>query len=244
MTQPKASSFHKVVGSEIRRIRQYYEWRQEELAEKARQEWGLNWNRATVAAIESGKRELCPVEFLLLLPLLNLETYRQLFPANQAIAITPEVVLTSEVLKELFSPDVTPEQISDNRQFQESWAGVDEGLRIVKRLQLELKKFPKDSGFWRKLKQQAAGDAEQKAARKFGVRPMVIAVASYDRWNRSLSEERDVRALAWYNLYEDVKQPFQLEDLTDKWSRRLLQTFRGHVTRELLRELEPIVKRR
>ena len=176
MTQPKTSSFHKAVGAEIRRIREDYKWRQEELAEKARQEWGLSWNRATVAAIETGKRELSPVEFLLLRPLLKLEAYSQLFPENQAIAITPEVVLTSDVLRDLFSPDATPEQISDNRQFQESRAGVDEGLRTVKQLQVEAKKFPRTPGSWRKLKQQAAGDASRKP----------LESSEFNRWSSPL----------------------------------------------------------
>ena len=241
MTQPKTSSFHKAVGAEIQRIRENRGWRQEQLAEKARQEWGLRWNRATVAAIETGKRELSPVEFLLLLPLLKLESYSQLFPENQAIAVTPEVVLMSDVLRDLFPPYATEEQISDNRQFQESRTGVDEGLRTVKQLQLEAKKFPRNPGFWRKLKQQAAGDAEQKAARKLGVQPMVIAVASYHLWHGSLSEERDFRALESFNLWTEEELT---ADELDEWARRRLQTFRGHATRELLRELERVLKRR
>jgi transcriptional regulator with XRE-family HTH domain len=239
MTQPKASSFHKVVGAEIRRIRQDHKWRQEELAEKARKEWGLTWNRATVAAIETGKRELSPVEFLLLKPLLKLEAYGQLFPDNQAIAVTAEVVVTSEVLTALFSPDVDSQQILGNRQFQKSRTWIDEGRRAASQLQLEVKKLPKDPGFWRRIKQQAAGDAEQKAARKLGVRPMVIAIAAYNLWKRSLSEERDFRANELYKSEFDLSD----DDLAELSSSRQLQTVRGHVTRELLRELEPILKR-
>src|SRR5262249_9145143 len=96
--QPKVLSFQKVVVATIRRIRENHKGRQEELAKKARQEWGLSWNRATVAAIETGKRELSPVEFLLLRPLLKLKTYTELFSENQTIVITPDVLLTSDIL--------------------------------------------------------------------------------------------------------------------------------------------------
>ncbi len=246
MTQPKTLSFHKAVGSEIQRIRENHKWRQEELAEKARREWGLRWNRATVAAIETGKRELSPIEFFLLLPLLELESYSELFPKNQAIAITPEVVLMSDVLRHLLPEYVmSPKDILDSRQFQESGVGVGEGLRTIKQLGLEAKKFPTTPDFWRRLKQHAAGDAEQKAARYLRVQPMVISVVSYNLWNRSLSEERDSRALELLNLWSGEEREFTADEVEeDEWLRRRLQTFRGHATRELLRELERVLKRR
>jgi transcriptional regulator with XRE-family HTH domain len=242
-TQSNRLSFNAAVRVQIQKLREKHGWRQEKLAEKARQDWGLNWNRATVAAIEAGKRELSPVEFLLLRPLLELEGYEDLFQGDETIAITPEVRLTSELLYALFSPDATHEQILSTREFTESPAGIDEGMRIVGQLHLDSEKFPEDPVFWRKLKQDAAGDAEQNAARKFAVQPMVIAVAAHNLWNRSLSEERDVRALELFDHGENEEES-PLEELHDKWSRRRLQALRGHATRELLRELEPILKRR
>jgi len=225
--QPKVLSFQKAVGATIRRIREAYELRQEELAAMARSEWGLTWTRATVAAIETGKRELSPVEFLLLKPMLSVR-YEDLFPDKQPILITPEAIVRSDFLKALFSPEFDHERILVEPEFKRSRAWIDEGLGILSSLQLKMSKFPKDAFFWRKLKQHAAGDAEQKAARKLGVEPVVIAVAAYNLWDRSLSDERDHRA----------------KELTITSSAGRLQNIRGHVTRELLRELERVLKRR
>ena len=168
--------------------------------------------------------------------MLDLEGYEDLFHGNHTVTITPEVALTLDLLGALFYG--THEDILSRREFTESRAGIDQGLRIVSQLHLDSEKFPNDPVFWRKIKQDAARDAEQKAARKLGVQPMVIAVASYNRWNRSLSEERDFRA---QELFKDWGQSFSEDwdlevELADEWSRRRLRTFRGHATRELLRD--------
>lgn len=71
-----------------------------------------------------------------------------------------------------------------------------------------------------------SGEAEQKAARKLGVTPQTIAEESFIRWGRSLTEERDAR----------VDQ----EGLRPR-SARSLQALRGHITRQLLGEIESVI---
>ena len=73
----------------------------------------------------------------------------------------------------------------------------------------------------------ANGEAEQKAARKLGVTPQTIAQAAYDRWGRSLTDQRNlqVEQLEW----------------VDGTSARQVQALRGHVTRELLDEIENLI---
>ena len=70
----------------------------------------------------------------------------------------------------------------------------------------------------------ANGEAEQKAARKLGVTPQTIAQAAYGLWGRSLTDERNlqVEQLEW----------------VDETSTRQVQALRGHVTRQLLEDIE------
>lgn len=72
------------------------------------------------------------------------------------------------------------------------------------------------------------GVAEQKAASKLGVSPEEVADAAGSLWGRSLAEERDAR----------------LGTLAPEGaSARTIQALRGHITRKLLQELEPALKR-
>jgi len=66
------------------------------------------------------------------------------------------------------------------------------------------------------------GEAEQKAARNLGVTSLAISTAAIVRWGRSLTDERDYRL-----------QRRPAEDARP----RSLQAQRGHITRQLLREL-------
>jgi hypothetical protein len=65
-------------------------------------------------------------------------------------------------------------------------------------------------------------DAERHAARKLGVSPERLNVVAMRRWGRTLAEERDHR----------------LSDQTRDSSPRSRQALRGHITRDLMNELE------
>jgi hypothetical protein len=73
----------------------------------------------------------------------------------------------------------------------------------------------------------ALGDAETKAAASLGVTPALLALAARKRWGRSLTAERD-RRLA--DRGHTGAEP------------RTLQALRGHITRELLEELRPLLE--
>jgi len=77
------------------------------------------------------------------------------------------------------------------------------------------------------LRLDQAGVLEQRAARRFKVGALQVAVAARQRWRRSLTEERDRRSA----------------EATAGKSDRAAQTLRGHVTRRLLAELEPDLRR-
>jgi hypothetical protein len=75
----------------------------------------------------------------------------------------------------------------------------------------------------------AHGETERKAARALHVDdPAEVAVAALKLWGRSLTQERDARVV-------DAAAPDA--------SPRTLQALRGHVTRHLLEEIEPIVRK-
>src|SRR5262245_12140090 len=75
---------------------------------------------------------------------------------------------------------------------------------------------------------ESQDDAVQKAARALRTRPEAIVEASHQRWDRSLTDEREAR----------LRRRSELETGTA----RTLQAVRGHVTRELLEELRPLLK--
>jgi len=85
-----------------------------------------------------------------------------------------------------------------------------------------------------------AGLAERKAARKFDVEPETIMRLSQRLWGRSLAAERDVRVAEYHELETDWNEAAGTLGLR-RMPARSLQAVRGHITRELLSELEPKV---
>jgi hypothetical protein len=77
------------------------------------------------------------------------------------------------------------------------------------------------------VQQDMDGDAEQKAAHKLGVSPFAIAATAHKLWGHSLTKERD-RQVA--------------EQATADTSPRTVQALRGHITRGLLAQLQPLVE--
>lgn len=76
--------------------------------------------------------------------------------------------------------------------------------------------------------ERAAGDAEQMVARRLGVPVAAVVAAALGTWQRGLTEERDARAA---------------ERAGSGATPRTVQAARGHVTRELYREIAPAIKR-
>lgn len=70
------------------------------------------------------------------------------------------------------------------------------------------------------------GEAEQKAARKLGVPAETIAEEAFRKRGRSLTEERDARV--------DEQDP-------PPHSARSVQAQRGHITRQLVGDLETLI---
>ncbi len=72
-------------------------------------------------------------------------------------------------------------------------------------------------------------DAEQKAAKKLGVTADDVLAAALTLWGKTLTDERDARA---------EKQ------VSGDASPGRLQAIRGHMTRDLLNELQPVLEKK
>lgn len=204
--------------------------RQDDVATAARA-CGLSWGRSTVAMLESGKRRLDPEE-LLLLPVVLQVAQVGSFPLVQLLAgdddmvhLTAEAAATRAELETLLDPAGGPAALD-----LQGWKmpGVLSGAQVME--------AAAERARWRRrgltaeqvevATREAAGEAERVAARKLGVTPYEVAVAARKLWGRSLSAVRDERAAAG----------------ADELPTDSLRAMRGHVTRQLLAELAPILE--
>lgn len=209
MAKPLATA----LGQEIKALRERAGLRQEDVA-RAASAMGLDWSRSSIAALETGRRDLSAGE-LLLLPLvlrlaLGLDRLEvsDLLPGDRAmIEVAEGAHLSAGQLRRLLAghaSDVDPGLVVT--------ADAAETAAAMVAVSLE---HP-----------LGAGEAERKAAARLN-RPMImILLASYRRWGRSLTDERD-RRLA--------------EAVSERAKPRTVQAIRGHITRALLDELGPDV---
>ena len=193
-----------VVGTNLERIRIQESWSKDDVAARG---WrvGLPWSRSTVAALEAGRRAIELGEVVLL-----------------AVALDTTVagLLAGKGLAHVGDGSKIP--LSDIRQILTGDA------RRPRKADPHVKAriYVSRHQAYERVMLSAGGEAEQKAARKLGVTPQVIAEAAYDLWRRSLTEERNVRVEA---------------KAADPETARKSQALRGHVTRMLVREIEALL---
>ena len=97
---PQPTLFQAVVRRNLRRVRTKLGWRQEDLAQRAR-ERGLSWTANTVTAIEIGRRPVSAGE-LLLLPTLLQVPLRELVSADKdEVADVDGVLVTNVALNQI-----------------------------------------------------------------------------------------------------------------------------------------------
>jgi len=223
-------TIEQAIGREIRRLREAAGVGQSVLAAAARQ-YGLPWTRAMIAAVELGRKRLSLGE-LALMPLVLVE-------AN----ITGGIVLS---LGDLIPTDPTDQRSVD------AGPGLQLPLRIARGLLLgdpaaaaevpTLSEAAAIAGAAHRLIAtitaatraiEAAGDAEQKAALALRVSPDEVVEAAHRLWGCSLTARRD-RLVAMRTDPMLTRDPEEAR--SPEWPRRL-QAIRGHVTRDLLKEL-------
>ena len=212
------------LAKRIRALRQQNNFSQNELAEMVRRQWGLKWTQVTVAAIESGRREINLEEFFALRHVLQIP-YLELFSGNEDIQICSCTIDTFSIQR-FFSNVKDPSVSWKDSPYLRSLTTT---FKTTRKLPL-LDPKSMAGGPNRALETvmlEARGDAEKKAAYKLKVTPMDIVRASHLLWNCSLSAKRDELA----------------PQVDDTLSRRSLQAKRGIITRRLLAELREKLKR-
>jgi transcriptional regulator with XRE-family HTH domain len=236
------SKFLKVdhaVGSRLRELRLELGLRQDQVARAARQV-GLDWTQATIAAIERGDRALELGEFFLLPSVIGFAggwtsgwpQLAEFFPASGRVALSMETTADVDVLRAELAGQLdedsrhplgdydTPVARKTHEGMQRQFATLREMAQLWPGMRLRDAEDAEEA---------ARGDAERKAARKLGVRPLVLSAAAHGRYGRSFTAERDARVA---------------EQAPADAAPRSLQALRGHVTRAMLAELAPALERK
>jgi hypothetical protein len=244
-----AKSVDEVVGENLRRLRGAEP--QDAVGRRARA-GGLPWSRSTIAQLELGTKTVDVGELVLLAHALQVSV-RDLLRTDGMIQLSPTMAMTSKGLCDVLAGKVlhlttSPRaRVSITASAGSSWGAtgdvlLERGESIqdlatptklrarAERLQRLERILPRISNLQLGAALEAAhGETERKAARTLHVDdPAEVAVAALRLWGRSLTQERDARVV-------DAAAPDA--------SPRTLQALRGHVTRHLLEEIEPIVRK-
>jgi transcriptional regulator with XRE-family HTH domain len=165
----EATTLSTAVGRRLREIRETHGWVQEDVARAARGA-GLDWSRATVAAIETGRRDLSAAELVYLPAVLSTAAGTPFTPYELADLIPdgPDLLLAPNQ-PAAFPPDL-----------------VRSILRGKLGNEVEMARLAHGGG-------GELGEAEERAALRLGLSVAAVVEASRRLWGHSLTVERDQR---------------------------------------------------
>lgn len=250
MSTTEATPLGATVGARLRELRAEKPWiaRQEDVARRMREAVGFgNWTRATVAAVETGKRDVS-LEELVGLTYACAVPIHEWFAGDGLVALAPLGAVTHRGLRRMFGADepedprmdwFIPDVVTNYepmKQRHQAWEREHED-ELTEALSYGIL-----AGVWRdhtpvKDPRQAIldseGDAEQKAAdslsrRGVDVKPLEVSLVAHALWGQGLTAEREERVA-------DLAEPDA--------SPRSIQAVRGHVTRGLLAEVIDVLTR-
>jgi hypothetical protein len=179
-----------------------------------------------VAKTERAERAMTLEELELLS--LGLRVPRSAFVVGEGmVAMTEDAALSARNLRTLLDgrhDDLTMPGL-DIPVFREAAAQIVDMARSLRR---SVDRVWPNAPMWAVLDatEAARNDAEAAASRRLGVDPLLVALAAFRRWDRTLTAERDERVAATASA--DA-------------SPRKLAALRGHVTRELVAELAEVL---
>ena len=221
-------TFPEYMGRRIKAVREAKELTQADLA-SALALAGLPIQRGSVGMLEGGQRALDLEELLILAEVLNVSVMDLIGDRQSLVAIgynRKQGTWTSRRLNDLQARLVYSGEWLDNVKLPD----VDESES-----NLSLSPFrafdPDEPDFAGLTMHQAEAaeaasynDADRAAARRLGVGPRRLVRAAFRLWGHSLTDERDRRLAAEEPIGADQRQ---------------IQAIRGHITRDLLREIGP-----
>lgn len=211
------------VGQRIRDIRSERGLTQDALA-SALHRHGVGWNRSMLAKVERGERRPLLEELLLVAWALSVPV-SELLPAEGALVLTEEATIDARAARVLLSG-----------WDPAAWATLQVGQLDVPFHESLRQRHGGDVGAAHPVQVQAPAfaadlaadeEAERRAAKRLKVDPAAVAAAAHKAWGRTLSTERERRV------------SMQTEPGMSDRSR---QALRGHVTRQLEKELAPILE--
>jgi hypothetical protein len=221
---PTVRPLREVLAAGVKDARQRLGLRQEDAATRARDYGLITWIRGTVAQAEVGVRRF-GLEEVLLLALAYETTLAELIAGDddELVELTPDARLSVGALRSLLSGDRLAGHAAEAVDVPAS-KGASHRPRSDRfpDVLAEAKRFGIGDRSMLERALDGIGDAERHAARKLGTTPERINMAAMSRWGRTLAEERDYR----------------LRERGQDVSARQRQALRGHVTRELMNELE------
>ncbi|MCP9209315.1 helix-turn-helix domain-containing protein [Streptomyces sp. NEAU-Y11] len=230
------------LGERLRQFREDRGLRQADVASAAAA-WGLKWGRSSIASLEAGTRNLS-VEELLLLPFVVSELGgwdQPLLPPEAAIPLSKTRFIPASQIASCASR-LTISTLPNTNPFDGMVAGVrvsgeDEASDSLTSARMHAEALAWDLFLSRTYPSFRYRDAEDgamqdpelvaKIAKRIKLPAEVapswglVSVLSLGLWGRSIADERDHRASA-----------------RGEFEGRALQSVKGHVTRELVGELE------
>ncbi|WP_371652863.1 MULTISPECIES: helix-turn-helix domain-containing protein [unclassified Streptomyces] len=219
--EPTPRPLRQVLGAGLRDIRKARGLKQEEAAALLQRHGLTTWIRGTVAQAEVGARRIALEEVLLLA--LAFEVSPADFVVGEPddlVELSPGARLTVGAVKALLSDDAAAVQAMPERAVE-----ITESLALTNRTSDFLAEVQRSGRADPALVERAVasvGEAERHVARKVGTSPEWVNLVALQRWDRTLSQERDRR----------------LQQRLPAASQGQLTSLRGHITRELLTELE------
>ncbi|MEV3908676.1 helix-turn-helix domain-containing protein [Streptomyces canus] len=214
-------TLRQVLGAGLREIRKSRGLKQEEAAALLQQRGLTTWIRGTVAQAEVGARRIALEDVLLLALAFEVSPADFVTGApDDLVELSPGARLTVGAVKALLSGNTAAVQALPEQAVQITVAAT-----LANRTSDFLAEVQRSGRADPALVERAVasvGEAERHVARKVGTSPEWVNLVALQRWDRTLSQERDRR----------------LKERRPAASTGQLATLRGHITRELLTELE------
>lgn len=218
------------IGAGVRALRLEQNLTQDELARRLRSA-GLDWDQGALARLEAGRRGASPEQELLLALALGVERYRLVAGEDDEwVTLSPRARWRVAAVRGAYAganPGDMPAGDFEDPVKRSARRAAGAILGRAEQRAAASKLWPRATVGQLNEVVEAVGDAERKAARHLGVDPVAVSAVAHKRWGRSFTAVRDARAAA---LAEEGA------------GRRALQALRGHVTRQLLTELAPILE--